>query len=80
VLWLVLKESLLLLGIGSAVGILATLAAGRLVRSQLFGLSPSDPLTLLTAGFSITLVTLLAAYLPARRASHVDPIVALRYE
>jgi ABC-type antimicrobial peptide transport system permease subunit len=80
VLWLVLKECLLLLAIGVAVGIPVTLAAGRLVQSQLFGLSPSDPVTVAVAVLFIGVVTLLAAYLPARRASRVDPVVALRFE
>jgi predicted permease len=80
VLWLVLKECLLLLAIGVAAGVPVTLAAGRLVRSQLFGLSASDPVILAVAVLSIGVVTLLAAYLPARRASRVDPVVALRFE
>jgi hypothetical protein len=80
VLWMVLRESLLLLGIGVAVGVPATLAATRLVRSQLYGLSPSDPVTLVTAVVVVTSVTLLAAYLPSRRAMRVDPMVALHYE
>jgi len=80
VLWMVLKESLWLLGIGIVLGIPATLAATRLVEAQLFGLSPSDPVTLAVAVIIIAMVTLAAAYLPARRALGVDPIVALRYE
>jgi ABC-type lipoprotein release transport system permease subunit len=50
------------------------------VQAQLFGLSPSDPVTLAVAVMIIAMVTLAAAYLPARRAMGVDPIVALRYE
>jgi ABC-type lipoprotein release transport system permease subunit len=80
VLWMVLKESLLLLGIGVALGVPATLAATRLVQTQLFGVKPSDPVTLAAAIFIIAGVTLLAAYFPARRAAKVDPMVALRYE
>jgi predicted permease len=80
VLWMVLKESMLLLGIGVVLGVPATLAATRLVQAQLFGLSPSDPVTLAVAVMIIAMVTLAAAYLPARRAMGVDPIVALRYE
>jgi predicted permease len=80
VLWMVLKESLLLLGIGIALGVPATLAATRLVQAQLFGLSPSDPFTLTAAVFLIAIVTLAAAFFPARRAAKVDPMVALRYE
>lgn len=80
VLWLVLKECLLLLAIGVAVGIPLTLAGGRLVQSQLFGLTPSDPVTVAAAALFTGAVNILAAYLPARRASRVDPIVALRFE
>jgi ABC-type antimicrobial peptide transport system permease subunit len=80
VLWLVLKESLLLLGAGVVIGVPVALAAMRLVRNQLFGLSPSDPITLCAATLLIGLVTMLAGYLPARRAAKVDPMVALRYE
>jgi len=80
VLWMVLRESLVVLGIGVAVGVPATLAAVRLVQSGLFGLSPFDPLTLCVAICVVSAVTLLAGYLPARRATRVDPMVALRYE
>jgi predicted permease len=80
VLWMVLKESMWLLGIGVVLGVPTTLAATRLVQAQLFGLSPSDPVTLAAAVMIIAMVTLAAAYLPARRAMGVDPIVALRYE
>ena len=80
VLWMVLRESLMLLGIGVALGIPLTLAATRLVQAQLFGLRSSDPITLGAAVLTIAAVTLLAAYLPARRATRVDPMVALRYE
>ena len=80
VLWMVLRESLVLLGIGVALGIPLTLAATRLVQAQLFGLNASDPATLMAAVLVIAGVTMLAAYLPARRAAKVDPMVALRYE
>jgi len=80
VLRMILGESLLLLGIGLAFGIPFTLAATRLVQAQLFGLRSSDPATLALAILAIAAMTLLAAYLPARRAARVDPMVALRYE
>jgi predicted permease len=80
VLWLILRESVVVLAIGIAVGVPATLAAMRLIESALFGLKPSDPFTLLGAVAAVAAVTLLAAYLPARRATKVDPMVALRYE
>jgi predicted permease len=80
VLWMVLKESLLLLAIGVALGVPATLAVTRVLRSALFGLNPFDPATLTGAIVVIATVMLLAAYFPARRAARVDPMVALRYE
>jgi ABC-type antimicrobial peptide transport system permease subunit len=80
ILWMVLKESLWLLGIGIAIGLPVTLAATRAVRSQFFGLSPFDGATIAAAVVAITVVVLVAAYLPAQRAADVDPMVALRYE
>ncbi len=80
ILWMVLKESLLLLLTGIAVGIPATFAATRLVRSQLFGLTPFDVSTIVIAVVTIGTVILTASYIPARRAAKVDPMVALRYE
>ena len=80
VLWMILKESLVLLAIGIALGVPATLIATRAIQSQLFGLSPTDPLTFIAAVLTITLVTLIAAWFPAHRATKVDPIIALRYE
>ena len=80
ILWMVLRESLLLLAAGIAVGIPATVGVARIVRSQLFGLSSFDAATFMTAIGAIAIVILIAAYLPARRAAKVDPMVALRYE
>lgn len=80
ILWMVLRESLLLVALGLAIGVPSAWGAARLISNQLFGLSPSDPVTLLTAVVLLTLVAALAGYLPARRASRVDPLVALRYE
>ena len=78
--WMVLKESLLLVALGLAVGLPASWGAAKLISNQLFGLKPSDPLTMLAAVVLMTLVAALAGYLPARRASRVNPLVALRYE
>ena len=80
VLWMVLRESLLLLGIGLALGIPASLAAARVIRAGLFGITPTDPLTLAAAVLMLTGVILFAAWLPARKATRIDPVIALRYE
>jgi predicted permease len=80
ILKMVLREAFALVLIGMLLGLPLALAAGRLVASQLYGLKTSDPLTLSTAIGLLVAVASLAAYLPARRASKVDPMVALRYE
>ncbi len=80
VLWMVMKESVILLAFGIAMGVPITLAAMRLVQSELFGLSSSDPFTIGAATLLIGLVIVLGGYIPARRATKVDPMVALRYE
>ena len=80
IIWMVLKESLVLVAVGLAVGLPASWAAAQLISSQLFGLKPSDPLTLATAVVLLTSVAALAGYLPARKASRVNPLIALRYE
>ena len=77
---LVLREILLLVGIGIAVGLPVTLAGSRLISSLLYDLKPSDPLSLLGAAILLFAVTMLAGYLPARRASRVEPAIALRCE
>jgi predicted permease len=80
VLWMVLRESLFLAALGMAVGLAAALAAARVLASMLFGLAATDPLTIVGASLIMTAVAALAGYLPARRATKVDPMVALRYE
>jgi len=80
VLWLVMGEILALAALGITIGVPAALAGDRVVSSLLFGLSSNDPVTMLTAPAILLVVAALAGYLPARRASKVDPMVALRYE
>ncbi|MCM3870779.1 MAG: ABC transporter permease [Pyrinomonadaceae bacterium] len=78
--WMVLRETLVLILVGVAIGVPAAIGAGRLIASQLFGLSAADPLTLVAATFFLTVVAVLAGLLPARKASRVNPLIALRYE
>ena len=80
VLWQVLRESLLLVAIGIAVGVPVALAGARLIRSLLFGLGFADPIVIFAAAALLAVVAALAGFLPAHRASRVDPMVALRYE
>lgn len=67
-----------LVTLGLVIGLAGTFAAGRVVRKMLYGVSPSDPLTLGAVALTLLLVALLASYFPARRATRVDPMVALR--
>jgi len=80
VLWLVMRESLWLVALGIAMGVPVALAGDRLASSMLYGLRASDPVSLLAGVVVLTAVAALACYLPARRASQVDPMVSLRYE
>jgi predicted permease len=80
VLWLVMRESLWLVALGIAIGVPVALAGNRLVSSMLYGLQASDPVSLLAGVGVLLVVAALAGYLPARRASLVDPMVSLRYE
>jgi ABC-type antimicrobial peptide transport system permease subunit len=78
--WMVVRETLYLVLAGLLIGVPAALIGASLISSQLFGLSATDPLTLIAAAAVLTLVALLAGYLPARRAARVNPLSALRYE
>jgi predicted permease len=80
VIWMVLRECVVVVAAGIAVGIPVSLWMSEVVRAQLFGVSPYDPVSAFVAAAGVVLVALLAAYVPARRASRVDPIVALRQE
>ena len=78
--WMVLRETLYLVLAGLVIGVPGALIGAKLISAQLFGMKPADPLTLVGAGVVLTIVALLAGYLPARRASRVNPLNALRYE
>jgi ABC-type antimicrobial peptide transport system permease subunit len=81
VIRLVMRGTILVAGLGIGAGIGVALAVTRLISSWLlFGVTPYDPPTILAAAAIIAAVCSLAAYLPARRASRVDPMIALRYE
>lgn len=80
ILWLVMKDGLKFAGIGISLGLISALALSRLLSSELYGVSPADPVTFLSVATLMFFVTLLACYVPTRRAMRVDPMVALRYE
>jgi len=80
VLTMVLRESVLMVAAGFVVGIPAALACGRYVSSQLFGVQPNDVPTIVIASGTLLVIALLASFLPARRAAHLDPLTALREE
>jgi predicted permease len=76
----VTTKGLKLAAIGLAIGALGSIAVTRVMRSMLVGVSPTDPATFLAVGVLLTAVAALACYIPARRAAHVDPMIALRSE
>ena len=80
VIWLVMREVLLLLGIGLAIGIPSAIAAGRYISAQLYGIQPNDPFIAISTTVLLAVVSAAAGLIPARRASRIDPILALRHE
>jgi putative ABC transport system permease protein len=80
VLLLIVRQALLLALIGAAIGIVGALALSRLMASQLYGVRPTDPATFVSVAGLLLMVSLVASYIPARRAMRVDPMTALRYE
>jgi ABC-type antimicrobial peptide transport system permease subunit len=80
VLWLVMREALWLVGAGVLIGVPIALASARWISALLFGLTPLDPLSLAFSMLILLLFSAIAGFIPARRASRVDPTVALRCE
>jgi ABC-type antimicrobial peptide transport system permease subunit len=80
VVWLVMREVLILVAIGVGIALLVTWGLTSLVKTQLYGITPNDPLSIALATAGIAVVALAAGYVPARRATLVDPIRALRFE
>jgi len=78
--WMVLREVLVLVGAGLLLGFAAAASTTRLLTSMLYGLTPTDPMTLTFAGLTLLTVAALAGYLPARRAAKLDPMTTLREE
>ncbi|HXF26877.1 MAG TPA: FtsX-like permease family protein, partial [Bryobacteraceae bacterium] len=80
VIWMVLRHVLLLAAVGLAISVPAAFVMFRVVRSFLFETQPNDPGTLALAGVVLLSAAILAGYAPARRASRIDPLAALRHE
>jgi ABC-type antimicrobial peptide transport system permease subunit len=76
----VLWDAMLLIAAGAVIGIIASLAAARVLTTLLFGVKPVDPATFIVTALVLIAVGVLAAWFPARRAVKVDPLIALRYE
>jgi putative ABC transport system permease protein len=77
---MVLRQSLMLIGVGVAIGLVGAFAVTRVLTNFLFGVKPTDLATFGAVSLVLIMVALIATYLPALRATKVDPMVALRYE
>ena len=80
VIKMIIAQGMKPVAIGIAVGLIASFALSRVMKSLLYGVSETDPLTFIAVSALLTIVALLACYLPARRATKVDPMAALRCE
>jgi ABC-type antimicrobial peptide transport system permease subunit len=80
VLWMMLRESLLIMGLGLAAGLPVTLLAASVMQSMLYGLKARDPITVVVSLVLVAMITLVASFLPAKQAASVEPITALRTE
>jgi putative ABC transport system permease protein len=80
VLWLVVGQGMILAAVGVAIGIAGSLGLTRFLKTLLYNVQPTSPLSYVTGGVVLLLVALAASWIPARRATKVDPIIALRYE
>ena len=78
--WLVLRECVFLVLVGIAIGVPVALAATKLIKSRLYGVEAHDGISVLIAVAAMLIVAAFAAWIPARRAARVDPVIALRYE
>jgi putative ABC transport system permease protein len=77
---LMLDRALILTSIGLVIGFVGAIGLSKVMASAVFGVGPRDPVTMLSVALILTGVAVLASYVPARRATQVDPVVALRYE
>jgi ABC-type antimicrobial peptide transport system permease subunit len=80
VMAMVMTEVAILAAVGVLIGVPGSLALGNYIRAQLFGIEPNDPMTIAIATATLVAMALLAGFLPARRATRIDPAVALRYD
>jgi putative ABC transport system permease protein len=78
--WMILRQGMVPVALGLLAGVAASLLAGSLIRSLLYGVTASDPFTIASVALVVLSIALMACYLPARRTMNLDPMVALRYE